>query len=75
MAAEDDVFPFGREGCSHFGPDLYVTLRVSAVNASFNASVQSGCLLICQSVSWSVRQSVSWLVGKSVSWSVNQSVS
>lgn len=48
MASEDDVFPFGRDGCSHFGPDLYATLRVSAMTALFSASV-----------SWSVNQPVS----------------
>lgn len=48
MASEDDVFPFGRDGCSHFGPDLYATLRVSVMTALFSASV-----------SWSVNQPVS----------------
>ncbi|XP_020622460.1 protein PFC0760c-like isoform X2 [Orbicella faveolata] len=28
VASEDDVFPFGQDGCSHFGPDLYATLRI-----------------------------------------------
>ncbi|KAJ7377315.1 N-lysine methyltransferase setd6 [Desmophyllum pertusum] len=28
VASEDDMFLFGREGCSHFGPDLYATLRI-----------------------------------------------
>lgn len=56
MASEDDVFPFGQDGCSHFGPDLYATLRVSAMNALFYTA----------SVSWSVRQLVSWSVGQSV---------
>ena len=57
MASEDDVFPFGRDGCSHFGPDLYATLRVSAMNALFYTA----------SVGWSVRQSVNRLVRESVS--------
>ena len=48
MASEDDVFPFGRDGCSHFGPDLYATLRVSVMTALFSASF-----------SWSVSQLVS----------------
>ena len=55
MASEDDVFPFGRGGCSHFGPDLYATLRVSAMNALFIGSVRL-----------SVRRSVSWSAGHSV---------
>ena len=32
VASKDDLFLFGREGCSHFGPDLYATLRVSSAN-------------------------------------------
>lgn len=55
MASEDDVFPFGRDGCSHFGPDLYVTLRVSAMTALFSASLS-------WSVSQPVSQSISGLV-------------
>lgn len=28
VASEDDMFLFGRDGCSHHGPDLYATLRI-----------------------------------------------
>ena len=34
VASEDDMFLFGREGCSHFGPDLYATLRVKQLNTA-----------------------------------------
>ena len=61
MASEDDVFPFGRDGCSHFGPDLYATLRVSAMNALFYTA----------SVGWSVRQSVRQSVNRLVRESVS----
>lgn len=40
VASEDDMFLFGRDGCSHFGPDLYATLRVSPMNALFIGSVR-----------------------------------
>ena len=49
------MFLFGRDGCSHFGPDLYATLRVSAMNALFIGSVRL-----------SVKQSFNWLVDQLV---------
>ena len=53
MASEDDMFLFGRDGCSHFGPDLYATLRVSGKNTLLSQSE-----VVVQFVGQSVSQSV-----------------
>ena len=48
--SDDDMFHFGREGCSHFSPDLYLLLRVIVKYImSFSWSLsQSIILLVCQ---------------------------